>query len=150
MSTLTSPIITAISGDGPCKAVDLSFVPLAVLVPVIRVAMDVVREWNNGNINAEFEGAEEAMTDLAKVTDAVEDLLVPIIPGGSQITRMDLMAADTYPVIRDGAVQRVKPANLTALEKEAVQDWLNFHGSIAKNAAANLKEHGHQLGADVR
>lgn len=151
MSFLTNPIITTISGDGPCKAVDLSAAPLAVLMPVIRVAMGVVHEWNEGNINAdESSDADEAMQALVKATDAIEALLVDIVPGGYDITRKDLMSADAYPVIRDGRVIRVTPADLSALEKEAVQAWLNFHGAIAKNAAANLKEHGHQLGADVR
>lgn len=150
MFDLTKPIITTISGDGPCKAVDLNAVPLSVLIPVIRTAMDVVHHWNNCDINAECSNSKEAMDALAAATEEIDALAVQVIPGGAQITRMDLMSADTYPIIRDGAVHRVKPADLTPLEMEALQDWLNFHGNVAKNAAENLKQHGHPLGADAR
>lgn len=150
MSDPTNPIITAISGDGPCKALDLSALPLAVLIPIVRIAMDVVDEWNNGNISTQCEHTEQSMDKLTSEVESLYAQLQPIIPGGTQITRMDLMSTDSYPIIRDGAVHRVKPADLIPLEMKALQDWLAFHGSIAKNAAENLKQYGHQLGADVR
>lgn len=141
MSTNTKPsIITSISGDGPCKALDLATVPAQLMRTIAQAAMRVAEEWNNCNISTEYLGAETALNDLVAASDAIENLLTPVIPGGQSAGRIHLMVVDDYPVIRDGQVVRVKPGDLSALELEALQSWLHYHASVTAHHAEAIKQ----------
>lgn len=149
MPTTKSTILTAISGDGPLMALDLAAVPAATLVPVVRAAMRVVDEWNNCHIDTDSEGAEEALQALTKESEAIDALLSPIIPGGHNVGRMALMEVDSYPVIRNGEVVRIKSKDLTALELEAVHSWLHFHASVATNHSELIQQRMAELASEA-
>ena len=138
----TKPIvITTISGTGPLMALDLNTAPAAVLLPIVQAAMRVADEWDNANIpTPEYEGAEDALTELSKTVTALSDLLVTTIPGTPYTTRGDLMDQDTYPIIRNGQVEQLKAADLTPLELEAVRHWLEFHAHISAHHAEFIKQ----------
>lgn len=140
MPTIKPSIITSICGDGPCKALDLATAPKSAMIPLVQAAMRVVDEWNNGNIGTEYLGADEALDALTTASDAIYCLLVPVIPGGHQASRMDLMVTDDYPVIRKGTLARVKPEEMTPLELEAVRSWLHFHASVTLGHAEAIKQ----------
>lgn len=138
----TKPIvITTISGTGPLMALDLNTAPAAVLLPIVQAAMRVADEWDNANIpTPEYEGAEDALTELSKTVTALSDLLVPTIPGTPYTTRGDLMDQDSYPVIRNGQVEQLKAADLTPLELTAVHRWLEFHAQVSAHHAESIKQ----------
>ncbi len=143
----TKPIvITTISGTGPLMALDLNTAPAAVLLPIVQAAMRVADEWDNANIpTPEYEGAEDALTELSKTVTALSDLLVTTIPGTPYTTRGDLMDQDTYPIIRNGQVERVKVTELTPLELSAVHHWLQFHAKVSANHADSIKQRINEL-----
>ncbi len=143
----TKPIvITAIIGTGPLMALDLNTVPAAVLLPIVQAAMRVADEWDNANIpTPEYEGAEDALTELSKTVTALGDLLAPTIPGAPYTTRGDLMDQDTYPIIRNGQVEQVTMTDLTPLELSAVHHWLQFHAKVSANHADSIKQRINEL-----
>lgn len=143
----TKPVvITTISGTGPLMALDLNTAPAAVLLPIVQAAMRVADEWDNANIpTPEYEGAEDALTELSKTVTALGELLVPTIPGAPYTTRGDLMDQDTYPIIRNGQVEQVKVTDLTPLELSAVHHWLQFHAKVSGNHADSIKQRINEL-----
>lgn len=150
MPTIKPIIITSISGTGPLMALDLNTVPLTVILPIVQAAMRVADEWDSTNIpTPEFEGAEEALTELSKTVTALDALLVPTIPGAPHTTRDDLMAQDAYAVIRNGCVEHLGMADLTPLELTAVHRWLEFHKHVAGNHADAIKQRMDELSSEA-
>ena len=146
MPTTKPIVITTISGTGPLMALDLSTAPITVILPIVQAAMRVADEWNNTNIpEPECEGAEDALTKLSETVNALNDLFVPTIPGAPYTTRGDLMDQDTYPIIRNGQVERVKVTELTPLELSAVHHWLQFHAKVSANHADSIKQRINEL-----
>ena len=133
-------VITSSCGTGPLMALDLATVPASTMIPLVQAAMRVVDEWNNANIATEYLGAEQALEELTSASDAINELLIPVVPGAPYTTRGDLMDQDSYPVIRNGQVEQIKAADLMPLELEAVRHWLEFHAHISAHHAEFIKQ----------
>lgn len=150
MPTTTNPVvITSISGTGPLMALDLATVSAASMLPIVQAAMRVAYEWDNANINTpEFECAEDALTKLSEAANALDALLMPLIPGAPYTSRGDLMTTDTYPIIRSGEVHQIKADDLTPIELEAVHRWLSFHARVTENHAEVIKQRMAKLASE--
>lgn len=149
MSQSKPVLMTTISGTGPLMGLDLTTVSAATMLPIVQAAQRVIDEWNSVNITTEYLGAQQAMEDLVKASSALDKLFVPIIPGEPTTGRMDLMNQDTYPVIREGDVRRLKLDELTAVELEAVFRWLDFHSLVAAGHAEVVRDRAAQLASAV-
>lgn len=140
MSTAPTNIITSVCGAGPLLALDLMAIPQDALLNIVHAALLAEAHWADGNIEATSESAEDAMNGLSKACTALDELLMPIIPGAPYTSRGDLMCQDSYPIIRNGVVVQVAANDLTPLELEAVRAWLAFHAGIARNHEQAIQE----------
>lgn len=139
MPESTPSIVTSIGANGRTDAVNLSALAAETLLPIVNAAMWAATEWDNLNIGSKSDSGEQAMNALAKATGELDALMVPVIPGGSALSAIDLMQQDTYSIYRNGALVQVPAAELTNFELKVVQRWLTYHARVIINHADALQ-----------
>lgn len=144
-------ILTRVSNSG-IGALDLSNVPHHILAAIASAALVVVADWGNGDITAETAGAEEILDGLSATANALDGLFQPVVPSREDLTNYRLSVAEGdqgYPVLREGQIQLVKASDLTAIEKAAVRQHLQFNMRAGEESASSFKDRLVQFEAET-
>ena len=144
-------VLTQVSHAG-VSALDLTTVPHSILVAIASAAMVVVADWGNGDIEAKTDDAERLLSALSATVNNLYDLYKQVVPGREDLIGLGLTVGDDdqgYPVQRNGQVHLVKGADLTAIEKAAVRQHLEFNMRAGEESAASFRDRLAQFEAEI-
>ncbi len=145
-------LITAVTGDGPVKALDLATVPRELLERITARALSVAAAWDDCFISTEYLSGKASLESLSFAVNELDQHFLPLVPRVRDLASHGIAfeaEGQTFPVIRSGELVWIDHAQLSPLELAAVRAWLRLNMVAATEQSVTFKLRLEQFDREV-